>query len=346
MKKRGKLAILLGTLLLSSLANASEGEMEQEKIIMNYEVKAGITPYERYGSKAYSERFDDGVDFGLEAYRRFGNKYALGFGGEVKRKLNEEFIKEDGERLYTYYIIGKKNLTDTVSLVGRLGKTSQKEFDSKYYVAAGLEKRFGRVTFQLLGENTKLQNNVESKNYTTVGLKLGYIFGEIPEGNKMLEAPTGPVPEVIAPEPVEKPNFKLEIIGDEVTGGYEAYKTAVPEPQIENVRLLTKQLNDYDRSGILEMAAYSDNTGSKELNVKLANERMDNLEAEFKNSGLTEKVRIDRKDPNMTVKEIYKVDNDTFNNRRLNRRIEVNFIEDEVENKGEIENGEQNKESI
>lgn len=344
MKRKKKLLMLLSCLVLSSLVNAAEEK--QEKIIMNYEVKAGITPYERYGSKAYSERFDDGVDFGLEAYRRFDNKYVLGFGGEVKRKLNSEYIKSDGERLYTYYIVGKKNLSDTVSLVGRLGKTSQREFDSKYYVAAGLEKRFGRVTFQVLGENTKLQNSVDSKNYTTVGLKLGYIFGEIPEGDKVLEPPVVPVPETIAPEPVETPKFKLEIIGDEVTGGYQAYKVEVPEPQIENVKIMTQQLNEYDRSGILEMAAYSDNTGSKELNVKLANERMDNLEAEFKNSGLTEKVRIDRKDPNTTVKEIYKVSNDTFDNRRLNRRIEVNFIEDEVEKKGEIVNDEQIKENI
>lgn len=342
--RKKKLLLLIASLLLSNLINAAEEK--EEKVIMNYELKVGITPYEKYGGKAYSERFNDGVDFGLEAYRRFSNKYVLGFGGEVKRKLNSEYIKADGERLYSYYIIGKKNLTDTVSLVGRLGKTSQREFDSKYYVAAGLEKRFGRVTFQVLGENTKLQNSLDSKNYTTVGLKLGYIFGEIPEGNKILEAPVDPVPERIVPEPVETPKFKLEIIGDEVTGGYQAYKVEVPEPQIENVRMMTKQLNEYDRSGTLEMTAYSDNTGSKELNVRLANERMDNLEAEFKNSGLTEKVRIDRKDPNMTVKEVYKVNNDTFDNRRINRRIEVNFIEDGVENKGEVENVRQTKENI
>lgn len=337
MLKSKKILALLGALAISGLAIADDTTDGDKKVVMNYEAKIGITPYEKYGDKTYSERFDDGVDFGLEAYRRFGNVGVLGFGGEVKRKLNDEFIKEDGERLYTYYVIGKKNITDTVSLVGRIGKTSQKEFDSKYYVAAGLEKRFGRVTVQVLGENTKLKNNYDDKRYTTVGLKLGYIFGDLPDDVKV-EAPTAPVPETIAPEPVAKePKFKLVIAGDEVTGGYQAYKTQVPDIQVENVKGLTQQLNEYDKPGVLEMTAYSDNTGSKELNVKLANERMDNLEKEFINSGLTDKVRVHKNDPNETVKSVYKVDNSTFDNRRLNRRIEVSFFEDEEGNT----NGEQ-----
>ncbi len=325
---------LLPLLMLGStvLAFAQEnGEEAKKTVMLNYEVKAGITPYERYGNKTYSERFDEGLDFGLEVYKRFDTRYALGFGGEVKRKLNEEFIQEDGERLYAYYILGKKNITDTVSLVARLGKTSQKEFDSKLYMAAGLEKRFGRVTVQLLGENTKLKNNFNNKNYTTVGLKLGYIFGDLPESLKV-DAPVEPLPETISTaEPVaqETPVFKLTIEGDEITGGYQAYKTEIPMTQVENVKVMTQQLNEYDKSGTLEMTAYSDNTGTKAVNVKLAQERMDNLEKEFIANGLTEKVTIKKVDPAETVQKVYKVDNDTFDNRRKNRRIEVTFFEDE-----------------
>lgn len=318
MFKKRKSLILMGMLAGAMALNASEiGGEKQEKINLNYEIKAGITPYERYGSKAYSERFNDGLDFGMEVYKTF-DKYAIGFGGEVKRKLNDDFINQDGERLYAYYLLGKWRLGDTYSLVGRLGRTSQKEFDSKYYVAAGLEKRFGRVTVQLLGENTSLVNDYHDKNYTTVGLKIGYIFGDIPEN-------TPPAPVVVPEEPL----FKLTIEGDEVTGGYEAYKTNVPEAQKENIKMMVGQLNEYDKPGRLEMTAYSDNTGTKEVNVKLANERMDNLEKEFKDSGLTEKVQVVKVDPEQTVKNIYKVENDTFENRKLNRRIEVSFFEDE-----------------
>lgn len=329
MIKKGKIFLLLSILVFSGIAyGEEESKSKWDEGKLNYELKAGITPYERYGSKTYSERFNNGLDFGMEAYKRF-DSYALGFGGEVKRKLNDDFIKEDGERLYTYYALAKKNLTDTVSLVGRIGRTSQKEFDSKYYVAGGIEKRFGRVTVQVLGENTKLKNNYNDKNYTTVGLKFGYIFGDIPESVK-LEPPKEPVPEIVTTEPVVKePKFKLTIEGDEITGGYPAYKTEIPTIQVENVKQMTQQLNEYDKSGTLEMTAYSDNTGSKELNVRLANERMDNLEKEFVDSGLNEKVRIHKNDPNETVKKIYKVENDTVENRKLNRRIEVSFFEDE-----------------
>ena len=342
MTKKGKFLLLLSILALSGVTYGEEEvKSKWDEGKLNYELKAGITPYEKYGSKTYSERFNNGLDFGMEAYKRF-DSYALGFGGEVKKKLNNEFIKEDGERLCTYYALAKKNITDTVSLVGRIGKTSQKEFDSSYYVAGGLEKRVGRVTIQVLGENTKLKNNYSDKNYTTVGLKFGYIFGDIPESVK-LDPPKDPVPEVVATEPVE-PKFKLTVSGDEITGGYSAYKTEIPAIQIENVKEMTQQLNEYDKSGTLEMTAYSDNTGSKELNIKLANERMNNLEKEFVNSGLTEKVRIQKNDPSKTVKNIYKVDNDSAENRKLNRRIEVSFFEDEEvkSDDGEVQKNNEN----
>lgn len=331
MAKKRKGLLLMGMLVGALTLNAYEIE-ESEKnsnIKLNYEVKAGITPYERYGNETYSERFNEGLDFGMEVYKPF-DKYSIGFGGEVKRKLNDDFIKQDGERLYAYYLLAKRNIGDTYSLVARLGKTSQKEFDSKYYVAAGLEKRFGRVTVQLLGENTRLENDFNDRNYTTVGLKFGYIFGDIPSKT--------PAP-VIVPQPEPEPKFKLTIEGDEITGGYEAYKTEVPVVQEENIKEMVKQLNDYDKPGTLEMKAFSDNTGTKEVNVQLANERMDNLEKEFKENGLIEKVEIKKVNPEGTVKNIYKVDNGSFENRKLNRRIEVSFFEDETEQ----DNVEQNK---
>ena len=56
---------------------------------------------------------------------------------------------------------------------------------------------------------------------------------------------------------------------------------------------------------------------------------MDNLEKEFKANNIIEKVKIEKVDPETTVKENYKLENDTFENRKANRRIEVTFIEEE-----------------
>lgn len=328
-KKRIKY-VLLAVLSLLGTGNIIYGADEtpsKEEIKLNYELKLGITPYETYGGDSRSESFRNGLDFGMEVYRSF-EKYSIGFGGEVKGKLEKDYVKEDGERLYTYYILAKRKIGKSYSLVARLGRTSQKEFDSKYYIAAGIEKSFGRFNVQLLTESTKLKNNYYDKDYNMIGLKFGYVFGDISSSTPKVDMPViiPPAENIeLPPEPV----FKLIIEGDELTGGYEAYKTQIPIGQIENIQDMTNVLNEYDKPGILELKAYSDNTGSKELNVRLANERMDNLIQEFSNNGLIEKINIMKIDPRETVKNEYKVDNDTFENRKLNRRIEVNFYEDE-----------------
>ena len=44
---------------------------------------------------------------------------------------------------------------------------------------------------------------------------------------------------------------------------------------------------------------------------------------------MTEKVGVQKVDPELTVKESYKLENDTFESRKANRRIEVTFIEEQ-----------------
>lgn len=323
------LNLFLGALVVTTSLYAEGSEEKQElsglrdsKLNLNYEPKIGITPYETYDGTSYSERFDRGVDFGIEVYKPF-EKYSFGFGGEVKRELRKEYIQGDGERLYAYYLLGKRKIGKTYSLVMRLGRTSQKEFESEFYGAFGIEKRIKKVGIQILGETTKLKNSRHSKQYNSVGLKLGYVFGKDYEPEL--------IPPVLEPEELPPVIPKLIIQGDEVTGGYVAYKTDIPDIHDETITFMTTQLNEYGKSGILEMTAYSDNTGTKKVNVDLANERMDRLEIRFREKGLTENVRFERINPEETVKNIYKVNNDTFENRKLNRRLEVTFIEDEQE---------------
>lgn len=318
--------LVLGSLLsiTSVFAAEEQNKKNDQKVNLNYELKVGVTPFKRYGSETYSERFNKGLDFGMEVYKP-GEKYTLGFGGEVKRELDSEYIIGPTDRLYTYYLLGKRRIGNYYSLVGRLGRTSQAEFDSDFYGALGIEKSIGRLNIQVLGETTRLKNKFNDKRYSTVGVKLGYVFGDLYEPNIKVEEPQE-VQERITVEPVIKP---LVIQGDELTGGYEAYVTEVPEAQKENIKAMVNEINEYDKPGVLELKAYSDNTGTKEVNVKLANERMDNLEKEFKANNIIEKVKIEKVDPETTVKENYKLENDTFENRKANRRIEVTFIEEE-----------------
>lgn len=325
-----KKCLLFIILLSTTIAYGSEINSTQVKNNnnLNYELKIGVAPFESYDTSHSSERFNNGVDFGADVYKNIG-KYSLGLGAEVKRKVNSDYIDGDAGRLYAYYLIAKRELGKNYSLVGRAGRTSQKEFDSKIYGAVGFEKNMGRVNLQVLAETTMLENELNDKQYNTVGIKLGYVFGgqgyeKI--GTPMLEEPTIAEPTV---EPVEEPIVEPIVISiKESIDGYEPYKTEVPKSERENIKKITDELNESNLGGVLEMRAYSDNTGSKNLNVKLAKGRMNSLENEFKANNLNSKIKIIKTDPEETVQNLYKNENDTLANRKLNRRIEVNFIEE------------------
>ena len=109
------------------------------------------------------------------------------------------------------------------------------------------------------------------------------------------------IQEPLKKEPVIEP---LIIQDEELTGGYEAYITDVPVGKIDGIKLFVTKVNEHDKPGFLEMTAYSDITGSKKLNVMLANERMDKLENELRNNNLKEEVKVIRIDPHET--DVYK----------------------------------------
>lgn len=319
------LYLLFSILLSASIAYGEETNLSQtiNNYNLNYELKVGVAPFESYGSSHSSEKFNNGVDFGADVYKNLG-KYSLGFGGEAKRKVNSDYIEGDAGRLYAYYLIAKREVGKNYSFVGRLGRTSQKEFDSKIYGALGIEKNIGRVNVQVLAETTRLENELNNKQYNTVGLKIGYVFGgQGYEVSKIIPIIEEEAPVII--KPIIEP---LVIRGMELAEGYEAYKTEVPANKKEEIKKITSKLNESNLDGALEMRAYSDNTGSKNLNIKLANERMGNLENEFRDNSLSNKVKIIKVNPEETIQNLYKNDNDTFENRKLNRRVEVNFIEE------------------
>lgn len=323
MLKRKFKYFLTGLLLGNSIVVFGvDSDIESKDRSLNYELKIGITPYKNYGSNSSSERFDSGVDFGIEVYKQF-NKYSLGFGGEVKRKVEEEYIDGDSGRLYTYYVLGDKKIGRGYSVVGRIGRTSQREFYSKFYGAVGIGKNIGNLNIQLLGETTKLENRANDKEYSSIGLKIGYVFGGALERTKVIP-PILEENETVVTQPLFEP---LIINGEELTGGYDAYKTDVSQMQKIKIKDFVSILNGYENNGILEMKAFSDNTGNENLNIKLANERMDNLEYELKNNNLRENIEIIKIDPKITIKKEYKVENDTFEKRKINRRIEVNYVE-------------------
>lgn len=323
MLKKRVVYLFMTSLFMTTSTFAIESENQKKndrKIKLNYELKLGITPFKKYGSETYSERFNNGVDFGAEVYKS-GLKYQFGFGGEVKRKLDDEYITGKTGKLYTYYFLGKRKVGNFYSLVTRLGGTNQAEFESDFYGALGIEKSIGRINIQLLGETTKLKNSLNDKRYTSVGLKVGYVFGNLYDSKIEVDEPK----EVLEQVTVKEEPFVLQ--EDILISRYSAYEVKVPIEQKINLQELVKKINKYNKPGTLRLKAYSDNTGSKEVNVRLAKERMNSIEEELKVNGLNDEIKVEKITPEITIGN-YKVDNKTLKNREKNRRVEVTFIEE------------------
>lgn len=270
---------------------------------LKYEIKLGIEPIRWYGTKTYSERFDRGPDYGFEIYNSW-KKYSIGFGVEAKQKLPQNYIVGDRDRLNAYYLLFKQN-NRFYSLIGRIGGTAQSKFDPSYYAGIGIEKSFGNLNVQLLGETTRLKNDFNNKQYSSVGIKIGYVFG----GSYKIE------------------KNEIEGIKDKIlTSGYEAYHTNVSVNDKVELDNFVKKINENNLAGILELRGYSDKSGSKKLNIKIAQDRMDNVEKYLLANNLSEKVKIIKINPEETVKKNYVNDNATPESRKENRRVEVTLI--------------------
>lgn len=295
---------------------------------LNYELKLGITPYEKYGSQSYSDRFSNGFDYGVEVYKNIkGNSF--GFGGEVKRKLDDRYTLGDGDNLYAYYLLGKKEIGTDYSLVARLGRTSQDQFKSKYYGAIGIEKAIKNINFQVLYEQTKLENSFIDKNYQSVGLKIGYVFGgrnseeKIEQPQVLLEQISTAQEEI----PTIDENINIQLIENYDILGYNAYEVDIPEANREKLSEMIDSINQSEKQGIIELKGYTDNTGKKHVNQELTTKRIEKVKEFIENKGLSESVLVNKISLEVTLKEEYKYPNNSPEDRKLNRRVEVTFIE-------------------
>lgn len=315
---------------------------EEERINLNYEFKIGITPIAWYGEKRYSERFKNMVDYGFEFYHQ-GIKNSLGLGFEGKNEKEPQFIPNLDE-IYTYFVVGKRKVGN-FSLVVRLGGASPVGYKTSYYGAFGIEKRIEKLNIQLLGEILRLKNDTIEEKYPMIGLKIGYVFGKSFEETMPQKPPVEQPKEVIVEKVEEvKPitiTVESEELSEEVASGFDAYEVELSPKDKERVIQFAEKVNKTKKNGVVELRGYSDNSGSKELNVELTNERINAVEDELVQNGINNIYRID---PAETVGE-YKVSNDTIENRRKNRRVEATFIENN-QNYEEVQNVENNQNNI
>ena len=303
---------------------------------INYEIKVGVSPYEAYDNSKEWFKFSNGLDYGLDIYQTFENGYSVGIGAEIKRKI-EGVYTDEGDRLYTYYLIGKKEIGRNYSLVSRIGRTSQKEFDSKFYAGIGIEKRIKNINLQLIYEGTKLKNNKIDKDYGMLSLKIGYIFGdglrrtkergiEQIQPQNLEEIPILPTKDTTIIKKEEYVMDQLNLLQKTATNNYEAYEVELTEKQKLNLKELTKELERLNIPGVLEIRGLTDSSGSKSENIKLAIARSNKVKIYL--SEIMKWKFLEFKIIESKVGAIdYLYDNSTYENRKKNRRVEVKFNE-------------------
>lgn len=316
------------SILFLIIINCIQAEEENKKSNLSYELKLGIIPYSRIGN-SYAEGYKfKGIDQGIEVYKNL-NGYSIGFGGEVKSKIELKEIPYN-DRLYSYYILTKKNIANEYSLIGRLGKISSENYQSNLYGAVGIEKKINRTTFQVLYEKTKLENNTFNKEYEMISFKVGYIFGDNETKIKLKSKKENlknlaPINTETSKGIEENHKKILEIKDYLLTDNYEAYETVLNEEQKDKINIFIELLEN--EKGILVLKGYSDNTGKRKLNNELSQKRAEKIKEYLLNSSKFNSSNISISIE--TIGTVEEFDNSTYEKRKLNRKIEVDFFKED-----------------
>lgn len=325
------------------------------------ELKAGFEPW-REGKNSHAD-FNEGASLGAEVlFNSADHPFDYGVGIEWKSDFSGDSHSENNlasseSDAIPVYLTGKYTIgEDLFYLVGRAGWTIYDDADTGdgFYSAAGIGKQYGNITVETLYEAMDIDGS--SKLYSgeqagLVSIKIGYRIGENKRDKIAREADiaakaeyerqqANKVARVEAEKQAQLEKIQAEEAAAEVTAQYEArkemlgrYKSYIladsydpnkTEPSRIEKDFFNQMKSDLaGERGILEVSAYTDNTGSQEYNKKLSEKRAERA-----------KETIDKALSNENVKVIsygrgetdFLNDNSTKELRRENRRVEINFI--------------------
>ena len=357
-----KKLVILGTALLALNAVASEAQL-----------KLGFDLSREYknGNNSNDFKLKKGPD--IEAEYLFDNQgeFEWGVGAGYKFSSNSGKIKSkdvakaevlySDQKLFTLapvYTTGKFNLVTTQSgndalyVLGRLGYAFANEADKidvdvsgGLYGAVGLGTEFGPVSFEVLYEranlkyryvdSTTLAEAVNRDKADTIGLRVGYRFGQLANDRG---------PKVIT-QVVEKEVIKEVIVekGTDVNVGktvelpfscsaserkcvIRGFKVDGREPnaaEAGDLRTIAGVINQFAEGGSIDFVGHTDSTGSDAYNQKLSVARAQNVARLLKEYGLKNTISYGA----ITGRgESQPADtNNTVEGRYNNRRVELFF---------------------
>lgn len=318
----------------------------------------------------------NGISLGAEQLFQNDKTLSFGAGAEYKSSHHSRSIvsRTGNNKLYkttNVYGIGKYNVvkkddgSNPLYVVGRLGygfagtskalKDEGIDADGGLYWGAGVGTEIGKVNVEALYESNNLRfrddtGKKDRSNQGSVGVRVGYTLGKSKKSPKYnyVSAPKPaeePAP-VVEESPVEIPepskfgvlpfscdlgNSVCTIKGFKVDG-----KTPVKDEEITSIRKITETINQFAEGGSIELVGHTDSTGSAKYNLKLSQERAENLAKLLRENGLSDKITIDRV---LFYGEEFPIDtNATPEGRYNNRRVDLFFKNVDFSNV-KLENG-------
>ena len=350
-----KKLVILGTALLALNAVASEAQL-----------KLGFDLSREYknGNNSNDFKLKKGPD--IEAEYLFDNQgeFEWGVGAGYKfssnsaklksKDVNEAAIFSD-QKLFTLapvYTTGKFNLVTTQSgndalyVLGRLGYAFANEADKidvdvsgGLYGAVGVGTEFGPVSFEALYEraNLKYTNGrgaIYRDKLDTIGLRVGYRFGQLANdrGPKVVEKVV--IKEVIKEVPVKGTDVNVgktvelpfSCSASERKCVIRGFKVDGREPnaaEAGDLRTIAGVINQFAEGGSIDFVGHTDSTGSDAYNQKLSVARAQNVARLLKEYGLKNTISYGA----ITGRgESQPADtNNTVEGRYNNRRVELFF---------------------
>ena len=355
-----KKLVILGTALLALNAVASE-----------IQLKGGYDLQRKY--KVGSDLFDD--DFKLKTGPTIGVEYIFdnqgefewGVGGEYKFSSNSSKLKvkeNDLKMLRTapVYALGKFNLittdsgNDALYVLGRAGYGFAAE-DKNYggnisgglYAAAGIGTEFGPVSLEALYERQNLKydygNLVDKDKIDTIGLRVGYRFGQL-KNDRSPKVVTQVVEREVVKEvikEVEKPGkdvntgqtieLPFSCSASEkkcVIRGFKVDGRVPNEVEAKDLGTIANVINEFADGGSIDFIGHTDSTGSDAYNQKLSVARAQNVARLLREYGLKNSISygtINGRGESQPADT-----NNTVEGRYNNRRVELFFQNVDFEN--------------
>lgn len=312
----------------------------------------------------------NGISAGAEQLFQNDKTISFGAGAEYKSAHHSRSMttRTGSNKLYkttNVYGIGKYNVvkkddgSNPLYVVGRLGygfagtskalKDEGINADGGLYWGAGVGTEIGKVNAEVIYESNNLKFKTETgkkdrSNQGSVGVRVGYTIGKAQKAKRYdytpMVKPAEPVVEEKVEEPVEIPapsefgvlpfscdldNAVCTIRGFNVDG-----KTPVKDEEITSIRKITETINKFAEGGSIELVGHTDSTGSEKYNLKLSQERAENLAKLLRANGLSDKITIDRV---LWYGEEFPIDtNATETGRYNNRRVDLFFKNVDFEN--------------